>query len=47
VQASYPGYVVRLLGGGLFFVGMLVMGWNTWKTVSPVAPERALQTQPA
>jgi cytochrome c oxidase cbb3-type subunit 1 len=48
VQASYPGYIVRLLGGGLFFAGMLVMAWNTWKTVSPgAAPERALQTQPA
>ena len=48
VQASYPGYIVRLIGGGVFFVGMLVMAWNTWKTVSPgTAAERALQTQPA
>ncbi len=33
VQASYPGYIVRLIGGGLFFIGMLVMAYNTWQTV--------------
>jgi len=32
VQASYPGYVVRVIGGGIFFVGMLVMAYNVYKT---------------
>ncbi len=32
VQASYAGYVVRFIGGGIFFAGMLVMAWNIWKT---------------
>ncbi|MEP5766593.1 MAG: cytochrome-c oxidase, cbb3-type subunit I [Halieaceae bacterium] len=32
VQASYPGYVVRLIGGLIFFSGMLVMAYNVWMT---------------
>ena len=32
VTASYPGYIVRLLGGAIFFAGMLVMAYNTWQT---------------
>ncbi len=32
VEASYAGYVVRFIGGGIFFAGMLVMAWNIWKT---------------
>ena len=32
ISASYPGYVVRLIGGMLFLAGMLVMAWNLWKT---------------
>jgi cytochrome c oxidase cbb3-type subunit 1 len=34
VKATYPYYTVRLLGGVLFFVGMLIMAWNVWKTVA-------------
>jgi cytochrome c oxidase cbb3-type subunit I len=37
VLASHPGYIVRLIGGAMFFLGMLVMAWNTWKTVTPAA----------
>ena len=33
LEASYAGYIVRLIGGGIFFVGMLVMAYNVWKTV--------------
>jgi cytochrome c oxidase cbb3-type subunit 1 len=29
VEASHPGYVVRLIGGAIFFSGMLVMAYNT------------------
>jgi cytochrome c oxidase cbb3-type subunit I len=48
VLASHPGYIVRLIGGAMFFLGMLVMAWNTWKTVSPAAaPVTNAQAQPA
>jgi cytochrome c oxidase cbb3-type subunit 1 len=30
--ATYPYYLVRLLGGLLVLSGMLIMAWNTWKT---------------
>ena len=33
VVASHPGYLVRFLGGGMFFVGMLIMAWNVWMTI--------------
>jgi cytochrome c oxidase cbb3-type subunit 1 len=32
VEASFPGYVVRFLGGGIFLMGMLLMAYNLWKT---------------
>ena len=32
VEASMPGYVVRLIGGSFFLLGMLLMAWNTWQT---------------
>ena len=32
VIASYPGYVVRFIGGAIFLLGMLIMAWNVWKT---------------
>jgi cytochrome c oxidase cbb3-type subunit 1 len=40
VKATYPFYVVRLLGGVLYLVGMLVMSWNVVMTV------RSGQTRP-
>ncbi|MCV2357854.1 MULTISPECIES: cytochrome-c oxidase, cbb3-type subunit I [Roseateles] len=33
VKATYPFYVVRLLGGVLYLGGMLIMSWNVIKTV--------------
>ncbi|HEY8386670.1 MAG TPA: cytochrome-c oxidase, cbb3-type subunit I [Porticoccaceae bacterium] len=33
LQASYPGYLVRLLGGAMFLAGMVVMAYNVWRTV--------------
>ena len=33
VKATYPYYVVRLLGGVLYLSGMLIMAWNTVMTV--------------
>ena len=34
VERTYPFYYVRLLGGAMFLFGMLLMAFNTWKTVS-------------
>ena len=32
VEASYAGYLVRLVGGGVFFCGMLLMAYNVYMT---------------
>ena len=32
LNATYPYYLIRLGGGLLVLLGMLVMAWNTWKT---------------
>ena len=34
VKATYPFYVIRLLGGLLYLAGMLIMTWNVWKTIA-------------
>ena len=34
VKATYPYYMVRLLGGLVFFSGMLIMAYNVWKTIA-------------
>ena len=33
VKASYPYWTIRLIGGLMFFSGMLIMAYNTYKTV--------------
>jgi cytochrome c oxidase cbb3-type subunit 1 len=33
LNTMYPFYGIRLLGGALFFSGMLLMAYNVWKTV--------------
>jgi cytochrome c oxidase cbb3-type subunit 1 len=33
VEASYPGYFVRFLGGAIFLTGMLIMAYNVYMTV--------------
>ncbi|KAB0548902.1 cytochrome-c oxidase, cbb3-type subunit I [Pseudomonas argentinensis] len=38
VAASHWGYVVRMLGGVIFFAGMLLMAWNTWRTIRGAQP---------
>ena len=50
VEAMHPFYVIRLLGGVLFFAGMVVMAWNLWKTVrgarsrkTPRSPPRPIE----
>ncbi|MNM82278.1 hypothetical protein D3C81_943050 [compost metagenome] len=37
--ASHPGFIVRFVGGVCFLSGMLLMAYNTWRTVR-VADER-------
>ena len=34
VNAMYPFYAIRLVGGAMFFAGMLLMAYNVWKTVA-------------
>ncbi|WP_334133976.1 cytochrome-c oxidase, cbb3-type subunit I [Tepidimonas sp.] len=34
VKATFPFYVIRLLGGLLYLAGMFVMAWNVWKTAT-------------
>ena len=33
VKASYPFYTIRLLGGTLYFLGMVLMAYNVFKTI--------------
>jgi cytochrome c oxidase cbb3-type subunit I len=33
VKATYPFYVIRVVGGLLYLGGMLIMAWNTVMTV--------------
>jgi cytochrome c oxidase cbb3-type subunit 1 len=33
VKASYPYWTIRLIGGAMFFAGMLIMAYNVFKTV--------------
>jgi len=34
LEAMYPFYTVRLIGGALFLTGMLIMAFNVWRTVA-------------
>jgi len=34
IKATYPYYAVRLAGGTLVFLGMLIMAYNVWKTIA-------------
>jgi cytochrome c oxidase cbb3-type subunit 1 len=33
MEERFPYYVVRLIGGIVFFSGMLLMAWNVYKTI--------------
>jgi cytochrome c oxidase cbb3-type subunit 1 len=47
LEAMYPFYFVRFLGGALFLCGMLVMAYNVAKTVSGARPVDAPVPQTA
>ena len=38
LEASHPGYIVRAIGGAFFVIGMLLMAYNTWRTVRAAKP---------
>jgi cytochrome c oxidase cbb3-type subunit 1 len=42
VKATYPYYVVRLLGGVLYLGGMLLMAYNVMRTVMAGQPAQSL-----
>ena len=47
VQAMHPFYIIRLLGGILFFSGVLVMAYNLIRTVKGAKPVTAPIPEPA
>jgi len=47
LERMYPYYMVRLLGGVLFFAGMLIMAYNMWKTIAGSKPADAAIPQTA
>ena len=46
VKATYPFYAIRLLGGLLYFCGMLIMAWNVFQTVNQSRPAEAVIPAP-
>jgi cytochrome c oxidase cbb3-type subunit 1 len=46
VEAKFPMYVVRALGGVLYVAGALIMVWNMWMTIRRV-PARSEAAVPA
>jgi len=34
VKATYPFYMIRFVGGVMFLAGMLLMAWNTFRTIA-------------
>jgi cytochrome c oxidase cbb3-type subunit 1 len=34
LEAMYPFYTVRMIGGAMFLTGMIIMAFNVWKTVA-------------
>jgi len=47
LKFTYPYYGLRLLGGLVFFSGMLIMSWNVYMTVRQTKPQPVAVVQPA
>ncbi|MFV8816264.1 cytochrome-c oxidase, cbb3-type subunit I [Haliea sp. E17] len=47
VAASHPGYIVRVLGGGIFLGGMLVMAYNVYMTTRRESAAQAVAASSA
>jgi cytochrome c oxidase cbb3-type subunit 1 len=41
LEAGHYGYLVRMIGGAFFLFGMLLMAYNTWRTVRASDTEKA------
>ncbi|MFA5677958.1 MAG: cytochrome-c oxidase, cbb3-type subunit I [Pseudomonas sp.] len=41
LEASHPGFIVRWIGGLFFLIGMLLMGYNCWRTIRSAKPADA------
>lgn len=41
VKATYPYYIIRMLGGALYLSGMLMMAYNVMKTIAGAKPVEA------
>ncbi len=41
LEASHPGFIVRMIGGLFFVIGMLLMGYNSWRTIRASKPAEA------
>ena len=46
LEATFPYYVVRFVGGSLFFIGMLLMAYNVMKTVTSDGDGHSESVQP-
>ena len=47
LEATYPYYGIRLLGGLIFFLGMFLMAYNVYKTIKDPKPADTAIPQPA
>jgi cytochrome c oxidase cbb3-type subunit 1 len=47
LNATYPYYAVRLLGGLLVLSGMFLMAYNAWKTVAGTRTVESAIPEPA
>ncbi|HBO92133.1 MAG TPA: cytochrome C oxidase Cbb3, partial [Gammaproteobacteria bacterium] len=47
LKATYPYYVVRMIGGLVFLSGMFLMAYNVFKTMSSPAASGNTAAQPA
>jgi cytochrome c oxidase cbb3-type subunit 1 len=47
VEAMFPFYVVRAMGGGLFLIGALIMAFNIYKTIASPELAEASEATPA
>jgi cytochrome c oxidase cbb3-type subunit 1 len=47
LEAMYPYFTVRMLGGLLYLIGMFIMAYNVWKTIRGASPATATATQTA
>ena len=41
MEASYPGYYARFIGGAIFLIGMCVMAYNVYMTTQGKTREEA------